>query len=101
MKIGYVGLGKLGSVCAAVLQQHGHSVKGYDPFVQTSRLPDYEANTSGLDPVALEDDLSELVRWSELIFIAVQTPHSAKYGGEYPTPEDSRDFEYAYLVQAC
>ncbi len=101
MKIGYVGLGKLGSVCAAVLSKHGHEVRGYDPFTQSSQLPSYEANIDDLTPVQIYSDLDELVRWSELIFIAVQTPHSRKYGGEDPIPEERRDFEYAYLVQAC
>ena len=101
MKIGYVGLGKLGSVCSAVLQKHGHEVRGYDPYVMKSQIPDYEADTEDLQPVVVEPTLYRLVDWADLIFVAVQTPHPPQYGGENPVPEERRDFEYGYLVQAC
>ncbi len=47
------------------------------------------------------DSVNELVKNSDIVFVAVQTPHAAGYGGETPMPETRQDFEYQYLVQAC
>jgi UDPglucose 6-dehydrogenase len=37
------------------------------------------------------------VQDSEIIFIAVQTPHDAMFEGTVPVPEETRDFNYEYL----
>ncbi len=100
MRIGYIGLGKLGSVCAAVLAKHGHEVLGFDPF-SDGKIPSYEVGTDALEPVQQAASVVSLVDWAQVIFLAVQTPHAPEYGGENPTPEIGRDFEYSYLVQAC
>lgn len=107
MRVAWVGLGKLGSVCAAVLSKHGHDVKGYEPF-GTGRLPQYEADTGDLTPVP-QADLPTVVGHvadhsgrRSVIFVAVQTPHAPQYGGETELGNlPLRDFEYGYLVQAC
>src|SRR3954462_4688262 len=81
MRVAWVGLGKLGSVCAAVLRKHGHDVVGYDPYTNGS-LPLYEADTVGLHPVPNFPELSTVVGHvsdqdpSGVIFISVQTPHA-------------------------
>lgn len=41
-----------------------------------------------------------MVAASDVVFVAVQTPHAPTYGGERPMPLRNRDFEYAYLTQA-
>lgn len=110
MKVGWVGLGKLGFPCAMVLAQH-HEVWGYDVSDRAWRIAD------GTDVPMQEEGLPELLRNgrhmgragsvaevvknADIVFVAVQTPHAPEYGGEQPMPEETRDFEYAYLVQAC
>lgn len=107
MKVGYVGLGKLGLPVALATERSGMEVRGVDPdprVAETLRsrvLPYREA----IAPQLLERteiDLTtvpELVRWADLIFVAVQTPHDPGYGGEVPCPAP-KDFSYAYLVAA-
>jgi UDPglucose 6-dehydrogenase len=46
------------------------------------------------------DSIAEVVAQTDVIYVAVQTPHSKMYGGETPAPEDRKDFEYGFLVQA-
>jgi UDPglucose 6-dehydrogenase len=105
--IGWVGLGKLGSVCAAVLARAGFPVKGFDPFSTSPDLPSYELGKEGpraaaLCPVQQVDSLAELVEWADVVFVAVQTPHEPGFGGDRSVPFDSGiDFEYAFLLSAC
>ena len=87
MKIGFIGLGKLGFPCAVAMEQvGGHEVRGFDinpevssilkerkaPYVE-SLFEDYLQNTN----LQLVNNIDEMVSWAEIIFIAVQTPHSS------------------------
>jgi UDPglucose 6-dehydrogenase len=96
--VGWIGLGKLGAPCAAALGYHGgHEVWGYD--VRGTTDDDYDF--AGLPPVGLTRSVDEVVRRTDdVVYVAVQTPHSPAYGGEVPTPDEPREFEYAYLVNA-
>lgn len=101
MRIGWVGLGKLGMPCALVLAKHGgHDVTGYD--VRPPKIPAYEAGIDQLDPsmLTLADSPAGVVAASDVVFVAVQTPHAPAYGGETPAPAERRDFEYGYLINA-
>lgn len=111
MRVGWVGLGKLGLPCALVLANSGHDVTGYDvnPRVaaflagDASALPWVEPGVDELvraDVMHVVEDVGQVVDRSDVIFIAVQTPHAPRFGGETPTPDETRDFEYGYLVQA-
>tara|TARA_B100000085_G_scaffold251516_1_gene248599 strand:- start:476 stop:1630 length:1155 start_codon:yes stop_codon:yes gene_type:complete len=85
MKVGFIGLGKLGRDAAEVLAEK-HEVVGYDPKV----------NIPGLSGT-LEDACKD----KDVVLVAVQTPHDPKYGGEEPTSHlDPKDFDYSYLIQA-
>lgn len=111
--IGWVGLGRLGLPCAAALAHSGHNVFGYDlnPAVGrylASRNPE-QAGLDYLEPDMDDLDLgrfawcrtvNEVVSLSDIVFVAVQTPHDPRYGGETPAPEQTSDFEYAFLVSA-
>lgn len=96
--VGWVGLGRLGAPCAAALAQHGdHVVWGYD--VRGTDVGDYDF--AGLPPVELCKTIDDVVRETDdVVYVAVQTPHSPRYGGEVPVPESPREFEYAFLINA-
>ena len=93
MKVGFIGLGKLGQDAASVLAEK-HDVTGYD--INTKLLnelnPDYNVKIDSLDNTCKNKDV---------VLIAVQTPHDPKYGGETPTSHlEPKDFDYTHLIQA-
>lgn len=82
MKIGFIGVGKLGKDAAEVMAEK-HEVVGYD-----------------INPVQPEnfnmvDTIEEVCKGREMIFIAVPTPHDPAYDGRYPTAHlPNKDFNY-------
>lgn len=107
MKVGFIGLGKLGFPCAVALEQvGGHEVRGFDvnplvekilseriaPYIEKD-FPEYLKNTN----LTLEKNIEDLLSWAEIIFIAVQTPHSELYEGATPVPNSKMDFDYSIL----
>ena len=118
MKIGWLGLGRLGLPCALMLADRGHEVIGLDAVEAVNKaidtrnlgeLPYVEPgvqdliNKVGSDGSAgfrVAFSLRELVEQSDVVFVAVQTPHAPEYGGTVPVSTSTRDFEYGYLVQA-
>lgn len=108
MKVGFVGLGKLGLPCALTLEAAGHDVVGYDIsdsvafILQTKKLPYKEEGAQELlskSSIKMVD-VGEIVRHSEVIFVAVQTPHDKEYEGITPRPREPKDFDYSYLKEA-
>lgn len=108
MRVGLVGMGKLGLPFALVAEAAGHDVRGTDPSETVARTlarRRTERRERGLDDlldttrVALVP-LGELVAWAELVFVAVETPHDPAYGGEAPMPDAARDFDYDPLTRA-
>jgi len=120
VRVGWVGLGKLGLPCAlAMSDAAGVDIAGYDispeadnllsvkysPRWQEENLVDLiQANLgrkeTGRPHLASMDTVEDVVLNSDLIFVAVQTPHSRAYDGSVPAPEEKRDFEYGYLRQS-
>ncbi len=89
MKVGFIGLGKLGLPCAEAIAQKGHDVTGYDVVERTS------------DYVKVRSSIKECVWDRDIVFIAVPTPHNRDYDGSYPTSHlDPKDFEYD-IVKQC
>ena len=87
MKIGFIGIGKLGMSCAEVMATQ-HEVTGYDIYPRKS------------DKIRISDNLRGAVVDQDIIFIAVQTPHDPVYGGEQPiTHLKNKDFDYAKVTQ--
>ncbi len=83
MKIGFIGLGKLGLPCAEVIAKKGHSVLGYD------------INKIDSDYVIVEDTIKEAVQDRDIVFVAVPTPHDPSYDGRAPTAHlEPKDFSY-------
>src|SRR5262245_18466743 len=111
MKIGFIGLGKLGLPCAVAAALKGHDVMGYDivPEVMTRHPRLYrETGPDGREPFNqyLEKStlrfgsLKEVAAHSELLFVAVQTPHGPGYEGVTRLPDERADFSYQHLVAA-
>lgn len=84
MKIGFIGVGKLGQDCAEAIASKGHFVEGYDPSPRTP------SNFKMVPTIA------DVVKDKQIIFIAVPTPHHKMYGGETPTSHlVPKDFDYS------
>lgn len=108
MNIGFMGLGKLGLPVALAVESKGHTVLGCDPSetvrtaVETRTMAYMEdggqaaLGTSDIRLVPVKG----LVAQSDIIFVAVQTPHDPLYDGSTPRPTTRRDFDYTYLESA-
>lgn len=87
MKVGFIGVGKLGMACAEVMSSK-HDVVGYDVVPRTS------------DKIRVSDTLEGAVAGRELIFVAVQTPHDPIYDGSQPSCHlPNKDFDYTTVKQ--
>ena len=106
MKVGFLGLGKLGLPVALAIESKGHYVCGTDISETTIKnikskkinykeiwVDEYLKNTK-LDVL----NISELVKKSDIIFVPIQTPHEEKYEGITRIPKERADFNYQYLI---
>ena len=85
MKIGFIGVGKLGKDVAEVMAEK-HYVQGYDVK---------EVTPSNFEMVKT---VKEVCEDKELIFIAVPTPHDPLYDGKRPTSNlPPKDFDYTIV----
>lgn len=113
MNIGMVGLGKLGMPVAVAMDLRGHTVRGFDispKNMDKGNYPHQETGPDGVSPFQplLRNSgvrfcsLQEVVCESELVFVAVQTPHEHRFEGtiRLPPAADRADFEYRYLREA-
>ena len=86
MKIGFVGLGKLGKPCAEV-------------FCEKNEVFGYDIKPTSSDLITICDNIKELCNRSEIIFIAVPTPHEKGYDGSLPTSQlVPKDFDYSFTA---
>lgn len=108
MKIGMMGLGKLGLPVALAIEAAGHEIMGYDPnphvtnTLATKKLPYVEVGAQALlDKTTIKFvNPIELVAQCDLIFVAVQTPHEPRYEGVTRLPSKRVDFNYVHLLGA-
>lgn len=109
--VGVVGLGKLGMPVALAMDLMGHNVTAFDinPHrMQRESFDEREVGPNGepsIEPLLQESaikfsDLHGLVENSEIIFVAVQTPHDLRFEGVTPLPDERVDFDYTYLKAA-
>ena len=88
MRIGFVGLGKLGLDCAEVMAEK-YTVHGYDIYPRKS------------GSVKVCDTPKEMIDNSDWIFIAVQTPHAEGYDGSVPSSHmEPKDFGHDAVKDA-
>lgn len=109
MKVGFIGLGKLGLPVALAVESQGHEVVGYDTdtavrgYVEAKWIPYQEVGVAELlesTRLVVGDDPG-IVTDCDIVFVAVQTPHEARYEGVDRLPEERVDFDYNHLVAAC
>ena len=105
MKIGFVGLGKLGLPVALAVESKGHDVIGYDisenvkNIIEAKKIPYKEIWAQDyLDKSNIKfESLDNVVEHSEIIFVPIQTPHDPLYEGITRIPDKRVDFDYSYL----
>ena len=86
MKVGFIGLGKLGLPVAEAMAEI-YQVVGYDT-----------ANVTA-DKVRLTKDIVDTVKGMDITFIAVPTPHDVRYDGSQPISHlENKDFDYQHVV---
>lgn len=112
--IGFLGMGKLGKVIAAALAvESRNSVVGFDPDKSNlshyrhlsseegyGRFASFREYLEGAARLTFSDSVAGAIVGAEIVFIAVQTPHSKEYEGISAFPRDGRDFDYSFLRQA-
>lgn len=116
MRIGVVGTGKLGLPVSLVYATKGHELLCYDVdkkfYDATQHVYDhmYHEELCPDNKISLKEwlpsietlkyshvDIDTLVENSDIIFVAIQTPHDKKYEGIDRLPETRVDFDYTYL----
>jgi len=105
MKIGFVGLGKLGLPCALAIDSKGHSVYGYDINTDVKRILEEKKlpyREQGADDLLQSHNIKwgaikDVVENSDIIFVPIQTPHLPKYEGDTRIPSERADFDYEWL----
>ena len=111
MRIGFIGLGKLGLPCALAASTKGHDVMGYDILPELMTKKPRSVKELGPDGrtdfnAVLERShlrfgrLEEVVTHADILFVTVQTPHEREYEGVTRVPADRIDFDYRYLIRA-
>lgn len=103
MRVGFVGLGKLGLPVATCIAR-GIEVWGYDPRVVA--YPRDLSHEDGFDVLAKQGrvhfaGLDDVVAACDPIFVAVQSPHDPRYEGITPLPDERVDFDYSYLIASA
>ena len=85
MKIGFIGIGKLGKDATEVMSQH-YLVEGYD--ILTINSVNFK----------MVNTLKKVCAQKDIIFIAVPTPHDPDYDGSQPTSHlQPKDFDYSIV----
>lgn len=108
MKVGMIGLGKLGLPCILAMEKSGgYEILGYEiskesrQNISRKEVTFWEEGVNNLlaeSNIKLVDSIHELVDQCEVIFVAVQTPHESKFEGRTPVPDSRQDFDYSHLV---
>jgi len=105
MKVGFLGLGKLGLPVALAVESRGHEVVGFDVADDVKHI--IEAKEIPYREIWAQDHLDrskirfvgvdEVVGFSEIIFVPIQTPHRPEFEGTTRLPQERADFDYSWL----
>jgi UDPglucose 6-dehydrogenase len=109
MRVGLVGVGRLGLPCAVAIAMKGHDVMAYDivpSLMNMDPRPDRETGPDGEEPfnpyLARSNlrfgSLKEVLAHGDVVFVAVQTPHEPRFEGVTRLPGERMDFNYHHLV---
>ena len=89
MKVGFLGLGKLGLPVALAVESKGHYVCGTD--ISKSTIENIKNKKIAYKEIWVDDylkktsleifDVQNVVKNSDIIFVPIQTPHEEKYEG--------------------
>ena len=110
MRVGVVGLGKLGLPVALCLAEAGHEVWGWDVSAerrhQVAHIKHVPEHEPGVDELLDRVNLGiaavpEIARWAEVILGRVETLHDPEFEGCTPLTKAPRDFDYTYLREAA
>ena len=83
IKVGFIGLGKLGMPCAEAMAKKGFDVAGYDIVPKTS------------NHIGIRESIEDVCRDRDIVFVATPTPHEDGYDGSAPTSHlPVKDFNY-------
>lgn len=108
LTVGMCGMGKLGLPVALAIEAAGHVVKGYDVMPDPSQhikkrwSPNVEVHVPELlaeTRIEMVEEPIELMA-CDLVFLSIQTPHDERFDGTHLLTEETRDFDYSYLIQA-
>jgi UDPglucose 6-dehydrogenase len=109
-RVGFIGLGKLGLPCAAAMSVKAKvTIAGFDinpdvqKYIEDKKIPYMEARCEEFlakSKLTFEDSIKSVVLKSDLIFLAIQTPHEAQFEGITPVPDTKADFNYKYLCES-
>ena len=107
MKVGFLGLGKLGLPVALAIESKGHDIFGTD--ISNTTLENIKNKKINYKEIWVDDylkntklqvlDLEGIVRNSDIIFVPIQTPHEEKYEGITRIPKERADFNYKFLIK--
>lgn len=109
MKIGMVGMGKLGFPCALAMADKGHEVVGFDlseaPYsiLASRKYPHREIGAQELletTTLCMVRSYAYVVAHADVVFVAVQTPHQPEFEGLNRMPDRRVDFSYDALKEA-
>lgn len=108
MKVHLVGLGKLGLPVALALERAGHTLTGWDVSEQRRRqielrsVPEdgYEPDVGFLLSRSEIKLVERVPADTEIVLVAVQTPHKPEFEGCVPLDREPEDFDYEALSNA-
>jgi len=109
IRIGLLGCGKLGLPVALALDSYKFDVcvtdinKDVEQYLINRKIPYKEELADDLlkvHKITWHDNIADVVRDSDVIFVPIQTPHEAKYEGITRLPKERKDFDYTYLIKA-
>lgn len=115
MRVGMIGLGKIGMPIAACMARAGmHQVIGHDsdPKRMSGNPDDYQGWERGPDGKSGDfrdylrgvdtlrfGSIAEVVTQSDVVFVAVPTPHESDFDGTKVVEGAMADFSYDHLLQ--